>query len=225
MSDSNLGITFIENYKHYFGTHSTPTTQVVTQVIKDALHYNQLLTELRKRIHISEHITPPELIDSLSANYIDLIKQLKHDRRQLQKSLKALQEDANNIRISLHTARNTVDLLKAENNDLSEQLHQALHDREQLELMLMCKNTELLGLYASIRSKDHQLQQLLKEVNSADVQLESLIGMVKDLEKQILSSDVQLEGNAGVLNQIETQLSEFEDMLSILSENGQLQSN
>lgn len=215
MSDTNfsrnLGISF---NKHYFDTR---IATILSQVIKDALHYNQLLIELRKRIRNSERIASSELVDELR-DFLPTTKQLKHDRKQLQKSLEVLKEDANNIRVSLHAAQNTVNLLKEENDNLSEQLHRALRDREQLEVMLMCKNTELLSVYASNQSKDHRLQQLLKEVNSANDQLESLIGMVEVLEKQILSIE-QLDGNAEVLNQVDALLTGFEGMISILSEN------
>lgn len=171
--------------------------------------------------------------------FVEKIKRLKHDRRQLENRLDILKKEKEELQISLYAARHTAEVLQEDNDTIQEE-NSGLN-RENLDLQAKSKlfqsrinqltvqiNTlisdtqdkddDITSLQKTIVSKDNQLRDTLYSTTNATKNLDSISNSISLLQEQLLLKSNEMQVSVEALDVIETTFSDLEKNLATLAD-------
>lgn len=176
--------------------------------------------------------------------FVQKIKELKHNKRELERQLESSRKQYDEIQVSILAARRSIQLLQEENKILDGEINVArienIEFRKDISLVqirlnhlllqidalssqLLEKNNEIINLQEIISSKDEELREALLSIINSSTDLDGLLDLIIQLEEQLFFRANEIRASAEMLDETEATFVSLEEKLTLLADTFQAQ--
>jgi chromosome segregation ATPase len=182
-------------------------SEVKANLTRAEFTINDLNKQISDKLHPSEY-----------ENFVKKIKELRHDKRQLEFKLKDVMEEYDQLNSSINETEDNARILQKKTDLLYKENQKLKHQNINLYNELVAKNEEIIILQKAIWLKDNELKEIIYSIVKNTKDLDDLLDLILQLEEQVLFRGNEIRIGFKLLYEAEAALISLEEKISSLTD-------